>query len=188
MTTDYILSAKRFMDEHLNNHRRNHIEGVISTAEELARIYGVDVEKAHIAAFFHDIAKYMKEEESDAEVKKFNLGDEFLGNVNLAHGRIAGAWAKEYYGVTDEDILNAITYHTSSRKNSSLLEKIIFVADTVEPGRTYDGAKELLERSKTDLFGVYEFIVEWMMDDLEKKGIEPGRDTIDAYKEINDGK
>lgn len=188
MRTDYMLKAKKFMDEHLGDHRRAHIQGVIDTAEELALIYGADVSKAHDAAFLHDIAKYMDVDESDEEIRKFGLGDEFLGNVNLAHGRIAGAWAREYYGIEDEDVLNAITYHTSSRRGSSLLEKIVFVADTVEPGRTYEGARELLDQSKTDLRGVYEFIVRWMMDDLRKKGKEPGRDTIDAYKEINDGK
>ncbi len=188
MTTDYILKAQKFMDEHLNDHRREHIQGVIATAEELAGIYGADVEKAHTAAFLHDIAKYLDTEESDEEIMKFGLGDEFIGNRNLAHGHIAAAWAKEYYGVTDEDVLNAITYHTSSRKNSSLLEKIIFVADTVEPGRTYAEAKELLERSKKDLMGVYEYIIRWMMKDLKDKGKEPGRDTMDAFKEITDGK
>ena len=65
----------------------------------------------------------------------------------------------------------------------SMLEKIIFVADAVEPGRTYPEAAELRRKAFSDIEGVYRFILEWTVRDLESKGINPGRDTIEAYKE-----
>ena len=117
---------------------------------------------------------------------KFNIGQEFIGNTNLAHGRIAACWAEKYYGIEDRDILNAIRYHTSARAGMSLLEKIIFVADAVEPGRTYPDAARLRKEAFDDLEGVYEFILKWTVDDLKQKGIDPGRDTIEAYKECFD--
>lgn len=180
--------AASFMEEHLNEHRKEHINGVVKTARELAIIYGADVKKAETAAFLHDMAKYLTVAESDAEVRKYGMDDEFIGSVNLAHGRIAACWAEDRYGIKDQEILDAIRYHTSGKAGMSLLEKIVFVADTVEPGRTYDEAAMLLERSKEDLQWVYEYILKWVVGDLTKKGIKPGRDTMNAYKEITDGK
>ena len=180
---DYINRCLEYIDKNLKESRKKHTFGVVETAAQLAASYNQDVSKAKTAALFHDIAKPLSAEESDDEVRKFDIGREFIGNINLAHGRIAACWAKEYYGIEDEDILNAIRYHTSARAGMSMLEKIIFVADAVEPGRTYPEAAELRRKAFSDIEGVYRFILEWTVRDLESKGINPGRDTIEAYKE-----
>lgn len=180
---DYINKCLEYIDKNLKESRKQHTFGVVETAKQLAAAYNQDVSKAETAALFHDIAKPLSAEESDEEVRKFNIGQEFIGNTNLAHGRIAACWAEKYYGIEDKDILNAIRYHTSARAGMSLLEKIIFVADAVEPGRTYPEAARLRKEAFDDLEGVYEFILKWTVDDLKQKGIDPGRDTIEAYKE-----
>lgn len=185
---DYIARCEEYMRENLNDHRRNHTYGVRETAMKLAEIYGADVKKAETAALFHDIAKPLDQERSDEEVLRYGLSRELLGNRNLAHGHVAAAWAEDKFGITDEEVLDAIRYHTSSKAGIPLLSKIIFVADTVEPGRTYAEASMLREKSYTDLQYVYEYIVLWMRDDLKKKGVNPGTDTINAIKEITDGK
>ena len=171
---DYINKCLEYIDKNLKESRKQHTFGVVETAKQLAAAYNQDVSKAETAALFHDIAKPLSAEESD---------EEFIGNTNLAHGRIAACWAEKYYGIEDKDILNAIRYHTSARAGMSVLEKIIFVADAVEPGRTYPEAAELRKKAFDDLEGVYEFILKWTVDDLKQKGIDPGRDTIEAYKE-----
>lgn len=180
---DYINKCLEYIDKNLKDSRKKHTFGVVETAKKLAAAYNQDVSKAETAALFHDIAKPLSAEESDEEVRKFNIGQEFIGNTNLAHGRIAACWAEKYYGIEDKDILNAIRYHTSARAGMSVLEKIIFVADAVEPGRTYPEAAELRKKAFDDLEGVYEFILKWTVSDLKQKGIDPGRDTIEAYKE-----
>ncbi len=183
---DYINKCLEYIDKNLKESRKKHTFGVVETAEQLAAAHNQDISKARTAALFHDIAKPLSVAESDEEVKKFNIGREFIGNTNLAHGRIAACWAKEYYGIDDEDILNAIRYHTSARAGMSMLEKIIFVADAVEPGRTYPEAAKLRREAISDIESVYRFILEWTVKDLEAKGINPGRDTIEALKECID--
>ncbi len=183
---DYISKCLEYIDKNLKESRKKHILGVVETAGQLAVAYNQDVSKAKTAALFHDIAKSLSMEASDEEVRKFNIGREFIGNTNLAHGRIAACWAKEYYSIEDEDILNAIRYHTSARARMSMLEKIIFVADAVEPGRTYPEAAKLRRKAFSDIEGVYRFILKWTVEDLESKGINPGRDTIEALKECMD--
>lgn len=175
------------MDEHLNEHRRIHTLGVRDTALKLAEIYGADKVKAETAALFHDIAKPLTQEESDAQVRKYGLPDYLLGSRNLAHGHIAACWAYDRFGVKDDEILDAIRYHTTAKKNISLLSKIVFVADTVEPGRTYAEAEMLRNRAYEDIDWVYRYILLWMRDDLKRKGIKPGRDTLEAIKEVTDG-
>ena len=88
--------------------------------------------------------------------------------------------------MTDEEVLDAVRYHTSAKKNIPLLSKIIFFADTVEPGRTYAEAEMLRNRAYEDIDWVYRYILLWMRDDLKRKGIEPGRDTLEAIKEVTD--
>ena len=181
-----IDKCREFIENNLKKSRVNHTYGVCETAKALARAYGEDETKAETAAMFHDICKYLSVEESDRIVKSNSLSSELLNNTNLAHGHIAALMAERDFGVKDKDILNSIRYHTSARAGMSLLEKIIFVADACEPGRTYREAEALRERAFYDLEGVYEFILTWMMEDLESKGITPGSDTEEAYKEICD--
>lgn len=183
---DYINKCLEYIDKNLKDSRKKHTFGVVKTAKQLAAAYNQDISKAETAALFHDIAKPLSVEESDAEVRKFNIGSQFIGNTNLAHGRIAACWAKEYYGIEDQDILNAIRYHTCARAGMSMLEKIIFVADAVEPGRTYPEAERLRNEAFDDIEGVYRFILKWTVADLRQKGIDPGVDTIEAYKECFD--
>lgn len=186
MSRDYINKCLGYIEENLNEHRKKHTFGVRETAMKLAEIYGADVDKAETAALFHDIAKPLDQESSDVEVKKYKLPEYLLGNRNLAHGPIAACWAKDKFGVKDEDVLDAIRYHTSAKKDMPLLSEIIFVADTVEPGRTYEESRMLREKSYKDLHGVYKYILLWMRNNLRERGINPGNDTMDAIKEVLD--
>lgn len=183
---NYIYECLTYIEANLNEHRKNHTFGVRDTAVRLAEIYGADPAKAEAAALFHDIAKPLSQEESDEQVRYYGLPDELLGNRNLAHGKIAACWARDRFGVTDEEILDAVSCHTTAKKNIPLLSKIIFVADTVEPGRTYAEAEMLRNRSYTDLDGVYRYILLWMKDDLKNKGVFPGKDTLEAIMEVTD--
>lgn len=117
--------------------RYEHTLGVEETALSLASIHGVNPSKAQVAALLHDCAKHM----SDDQVIKLcasegiALTPEALGNPDLIHAKIGALMATLDYGVDDIDILNAITYHTTGRPKMSELEKVIYIADYIEPGR-----------------------------------------------------
>lgn len=124
------LSAKRYQ----------HVLNVAQTAVLLARSKGYDVHIAYLTGLLHDCAKYMDDESmlKAAEDNHISLDDTEKEAVQLVHAKVGAYFAQEKYGITDEDILNAIRYHTTGRPNMSLLEKIIYIADYIEPGRNFD--------------------------------------------------
>ena len=114
--------------------RFNHILGVVKRAEEYAKIYDINIEDAKIAAILHDIAKEYSIQKSYEILEKYgyDLDEIEKENFNLIHGKVAGVIAKNEYKLSD-DIVNAISYHTTGRKNMSILEKVIYLADATEP-------------------------------------------------------
>ena len=136
----------------LTDKRWNHTLGVIETAEKLARIYGADVEKASLAALCHDACRKWTDEAMDLFIDEHHLDPYYKGNINLSHSKAAAIVAKERLGILDEDILNAISYHTTGRAGMSLLEKIVFIADAIEPNRKeYPGLMKMRETVMTDI-------------------------------------
>ncbi len=117
--------------------RFTHTTGVAYTAAALAMCYGGSMEAALTAGYLHDCAKELAYEESlrICEENHLPVTEVERRNPFLLHGKAGAQLAKTVYGVEDEDILNAIWYHTTGRANMSLLEKIIFVADYMEPSR-----------------------------------------------------
>lgn len=122
-----------------------HVLGVCKFAVKMAEIFGEDIKKTYTAALLHDIAKNTDEKkmyEMCAENGVFL--DEFeLENPQLVHAKLGAYLAKAEYGVKDEDIINAVKWHTLGRCNMTKLEKIIFVADMVEEGRKFPGVENL---------------------------------------------
>ena len=144
---------KEYIKVHLTVDRYNHTLGVMKTSEELALHYGVDPEKAKIAGLCHDCAKNFSA--SDL-IGKAKVSGEVISNVyykspQLLHGVVGAYIAKELFHVNDDDILNAIKYHTTGRENMSILEKIVYIADCIEPTRNYKGVTELRELAYNDL-------------------------------------
>ncbi len=118
-------------------YRFKHTLGVVETAKDLAVMYGVDAKKATIAALLHDIAKELTSTKKREFCKEHDIYvDEFLTtNIHLIHGAIGAYMAKEDLNVQDEDILKAIISHTLGDNNMSELEKVIYIADIIEPNR-----------------------------------------------------
>ena len=127
-----------YIEEHLKPSRLEHTMQVTRLAREMAVKFGADVNKAEIAALLHDMAKY-----------EYRPGV----NMDFAHSKIGAEMSREIFGIDDEDILNAIAYHTTGRAGMSTLEKIIFLADAIEPGRHYPGVEEIRKVAETDLDG-----------------------------------
>lgn len=123
-----VLSAKRYL----------HTLGVAYTAAALAMAHGENMEKALKAGLLHDCAKSMHGSELVAICEKAHLNVTAVERANptaLLHAKAGAYLAQHKFGVTDDDILNAIRYHTTGRPDMSKLEKILYIADYIEPNR-----------------------------------------------------
>lgn len=139
----YLAAIKPRMPEK----RYIHTLGVMETAIQLAKIYGENESKAETAAILHDIAKYADIEWMEEIVKAQQLDQQLIGwGSELLHGPVGAYIAESEFGITDEEILNAIRFHTTGRVAMSNLEKIIFVADMIEPNRKFDGVERLRKK------------------------------------------
>jgi predicted HD superfamily hydrolase involved in NAD metabolism len=144
--------ALAIVKEQLTDHRYQHTIGVMETAVILARQYGSDEKKAELAAIFHDYAKFRDKEEMKSIIVEQQMDKELLEyNTELWHAPVGAYLVQTEAGVTDPEVLDAIRYHTSGRPEMTLLEKIIYLADYIEPGRHYPGVEEVREIAKTDL-------------------------------------
>ena len=142
----------KITEERLSEYRFHHSKCVMERAVEYAEIYGYDIEKARLTAICHDIAKEVPKEERIPMCEKYGVElDEIEKTQNsLIHAKLGAKIAEIEFGF-DEEMCNAIKYHTTGKANMSLLEKIIFIADCTGIDRTYDDAKELYEVAKVDL-------------------------------------
>lgn len=135
----------------LSEKRLKHTKGVIDESVKLSELYGMDKKKAEVAALCHDIFRGKSKEHLNALIREAGLPEKYMDNPNLAHGKLAAYYIKKEFGIVDEDILNAVSYHTTGRANMSLLEKIVFIADAIEPGRDFSGVEELRKLAYEDL-------------------------------------
>lgn len=139
-----------YMKHHLTEKRQIHTYGVVQEARALAIHWGEDPEKAEIAALFHDFCK---------------------SSSHLAHGELAAKLMREQYGITDEDILHAVHYHTTGRPGMSQLEKIVFLADAIEPQRSYEGVEELRSLAYSNLNRACILAMDRTIAYVKKKGL-----------------
>ena len=133
-TLELIEKIKKDLQEMLSEKRYNHSIGVMNKAIELAKIYGVDENKAALAGLTHDIAKEIPDEEALKLASDNNVEiDDFIKNINhkLLHGKIGAIIVKQRYGF-DEQIQKAIEFHTEGTPDFDMLGKIVFVADKTE--------------------------------------------------------
>ncbi|MDI6605286.1 MAG: bis(5'-nucleosyl)-tetraphosphatase (symmetrical) YqeK [Thermoanaerobacteraceae bacterium] len=137
----------------INTNRYKHSLGVMETALKLAKKYGADEKKAAIAGLLHDCAKNLTDEELLKLAVRFYipLNDVLRHSVSLLHGPVGACLLKEYFGIDDEDIKKAVALHTTGDINMSLLDKIIFLADYIEPGRNFDGVEVLRKAAEEDI-------------------------------------
>lgn len=136
-----------YLKRNLKEHRFIHSLKVKDTAIKMAKCYNIDIEKTKIAGLVHDCAKNKKDEELINIVKRYgyDINKECEENIQLLHGLAGALIAKNLMKIEDEDILNAIRYHTTGRKNMTMLEKIIYLSDYIEPGREHPGVEMVRE-------------------------------------------
>lgn len=145
--------AKKEMQKLVTPERYMHSLGVMEFAGELAEIYGQDAEKMRFAGLIHDCAKSLPDEEKLELMSRFGGPDEtVMASKGLWHGPAGAEYAKEHFGIDDE-IYDAIFYHTIGKENMSLFTQIIYLADVIEPNRDaeFDWAKDLRDLARRDI-------------------------------------
>lgn len=137
MKESEIMKIRKAMEKKLDPKRYEHTLGVAYTASSLAMRYGEDINNALLAGMLHDCAKCMSNEKKIAVCEKYNISisDAEKKNPFLLHAKVGSFLAMQKYGVTDKDVINAILNHTTGRPGMSRLEKIVWLADYIEPGR-----------------------------------------------------
>jgi len=148
-----VEKIKERLKERQPQGRYQHTLGVVKAACNLANHYGLSIEKARIAALLHDYAKELTEEELKSYIRSHNLevDQSLLETYQLLHGIVGAHMAKIEFQIEDEDILQAIRYHTTGRLDMRPLEKIIYLSDFIEENREFPGVNSLRELAYKDL-------------------------------------
>ena len=175
------------LKSYVKKKRYEHSIGVRNIAVELARQYGCSVYKAEVAALLHDVARdlpgselrcILEKGDSIDKPRKASCTQEIL--LHAPAGRII---AREDFGVEDEEILRSIELHTTAGPSMSLLDKIIYIADFIEPGRNFRGVKTARRLAKRDLDTCMEYILSFMLRYLLRMRKCICEDTLLAYNE-----
>ncbi len=184
-TRNELIGIRSKLKDTLKKSRFEHTLGVEFTAAALAMKYGVDIYRARIAGLLHDCAKNVSDEKQLELCKKhkIEISDVEKRNPYLLHGKLGAYIAKKDYKIKDKEILSAIEFHTTGKEDMTLLEKIIFTADYIEPGR--DKAPRLEEIRKIAFDDIDEAML-MIFDDtmsyiLTSDGGELDETTLNAY-------
>ncbi len=174
----------QLLSKRLNPHRYQHSLGVMETMEKLALKYGADVEKAKLAGLLHDITKNDSPEEQKALINKYNIpADEAQLRYGKLHHSLTAPYVLKYeLGISDEEILSAVRYHTTGRANMTLLEKILYVADYVDPTRDYEDVEFYRKLAFSDIDRAAFLCLVYTMEDLSSQKSFIHKDTYDAYQ------
>ena len=188
MKTLDLHKIRKQLTKALDSKRYEHTQGVAYTAAALAMRYGEDIQKAELAGLLHDCAKCLDNDKKIQICKKHNIeiSEAEQRNPFLLHAKVGGFLATSKYKVEDDEIIDAILYHTTGRPGMSLLEKIVYIADYIEPGRNH--ALNLDEIRRLCFFDLDEALLKILEDILvhlreSKKEIDPMTQmTYEFYK------
>lgn len=178
---DFIKMQKK-LGKYLDEERYAHTLGVMYTCASLAMVHGYDLEDAQAAGLLHDCAKCIPNKKklklcSQHEIPVTDFEEE---HPLLLHAKLGAYIAQKKYDITDEDILSSITYHTTGRREMRLLEKIVYIADYIEPMR--NKAKNLGKIRKLAFQDLDECLYEILKDTLEYLDENP-QDVDNTTKE-----
>ena len=182
-----VLEIRKSLKKKLDLFLFEHTMGVAYTCQALAMRYEYDLHKAELAGLLHDCAKRFDNETmlSKCQKREIPMSDGELRDPSLLHAKLGAWYAREKYGVEDQEILTAIECHTTGKKDMTLLDKILYVADYIEPGRYK--ASELPEMRKLafiDLDLACLSIMESILKYLESTNCPIDTTTIDACEDM----
>ncbi|CQR46912.1 putative nicotinate-nucleotide adenylyltransferase [Paraliobacillus sp. PM-2] len=179
-------SALEIVKKQLNQSRYEHTIRVTDVALKLAEHYQVDQKKVEMAAIFHDYAKYRDKSEMQRIITYSNLPKDLLGyHPELWHGPVGAMLVRQEVGIEDAEVLNGIYWHTTGKVHMSMIEKIVFLADYIEPERDFPGLDEVRKQAWQNLdkacFLALQNIISFLAG--RQQLIYP--DTVHAYNYFN---
>ena len=185
MTKNNFCDLKKFLEKRLNPNRYYHSLCVADEALRLAEKYGCDQEKAYLAGLLHDITKNSDKEEHLHIFDSFGiiLSDIEMSAEKLWHAISGAAFVKNILQIDDENIINAIRYHTTAHANMNLLEKIIYLADFISQDRNYDDVDVIRNLVDESLEKALCYALTYSIKDLLEKGRAIHPDTVSAYND-----
>ncbi len=184
-----IAEASRLAQERISPRRYLHVKNVAAAARTLALRYGVDADKAELAAWLHDIVK-----ECDREQLLQLLGQDAImaGSTSARplpvwHGPCGAIYARCTLGITDEEILSAIACHTTGKPGMTTFDKVLFLADIIGAERSFPGVGKLRALAKKDLDEAVVAAMEENIVHLNNKHKPLDRNTVDALESLKAG-
>ncbi|MGE5702687.1 MAG: bis(5'-nucleosyl)-tetraphosphatase (symmetrical) YqeK [Clostridia bacterium] len=146
---EHLLSQIR---SQMNEKRYHHTLGVAQSARELAIRYGADPDKAELAGYVHDYCKCWPIPKLHEYLLRYDMPEDILtGERELWHAFVGAMVIQHELDVTDPEIIQAVRYHTTGRAGMSLLEKVVCVADYIEPQRSFPGVETIRKLAEQDL-------------------------------------
>ena len=176
---------KEILKNRLTEKRYIHSLNVADSAKRLARLYGYDEDIAYTAGLIHDCCKdtpaglqlsYMLE--NGVELSEYEIDV-----AKLYHSICGSVFVEKEFGIDNQDIINSVRYHTTGRKNMSLLEKIIFIADFISEERDYNGVEVMREKAVKSLDEAIVEGLSFTIKDLIDRELIVHPDTLDAYND-----
>jgi predicted HD superfamily hydrolase involved in NAD metabolism len=180
-----IMNIKQRIRSFLDRSRNEHTIAVAYMAIALAMKYECDIHKAELAGLLHDCAKCVPNDKKLSKCLKHNIPISQLEekNPHLLHAKLGAFYAMNKYNVYDKDVINAIMRHTTGAPAMTLLEKIVFVADYIEPNRqNIKGLDDIRRIAFEDIDLAVFKILKNNLDYLRNTNAEIDEITIDAYK------
>jgi predicted HD superfamily hydrolase involved in NAD metabolism len=186
-----LLKIRKKLKKEIDESRYNHTLGVMYTASCLAMAHGIDPYPAQLAGLLHDCAKCIPDKQKFQMCEKYNivLTQSEIANPKLIHAKLGAYLAQKEYGISDPEIQSAIRYHTTGCPNMTLLEKIIYIADYIEPNRaTLPNFPEVRRLAFSDIDAALYQILEDSLSYLSGKNnvVDPMTEaTYNYYKNLN---
>lgn len=176
---------KKLLEKRLNEKRYLHSLAVADEAVRLADMYGADRQKAYLAGLLHDITKNASAEEHLNILNTFGiiLTDIEKEAEKLWHAMSGAAYVKHILLIDDDEIYDAIRYHTTAKADLSLLSKVLYLADYTSTDRDYDDVDVIRGLVNKSLDDAYLYALKYTITDLTGRGKALHPDTVSAYNE-----
>ncbi len=183
-----VEQAKALAKKQLSAKRYRHEKNVAKAACKLAVHYGVDAEKAKLAAWLHDIVKEWGQEELLQLLQQDAImaGETKQRPLPIWHGPCAAIYAKHQLGLCDEELFSALACHTTGKVDMSLFDKIIFIADVISDERTFPGVEKLRKLAYEDLDEAVLIAMEENIAHVEKRQKLLDEETVRAYESMKE--
>jgi len=182
---EYYKEIRKDLKQKLDKKRYTHTLGVAYTAASLAMAHGESIEKAYLAGLLHDNAKCIPHNEKIDLCGKYGLfiNDAEKSNPDLLHAKLGAKLAKDIYKIEDEEICSAICYHTTGKPGMTMLEKIVYLADYIEPNRKpLKQIEEIRYLAFREIDEAILIVLKNTISYLKEKNVTLDEQTIETYQ------